>query len=574
MSGGGQMNSLAPAATAPTGGGNTGDTGGFMGTTGGSTSQPLTLSNQSQSPFSPPTNAPMGGGASMLGAQSPFSMPANSGNTGGYGGGNFIPDAPLSEGMMGTLGGSGYNPMTGRVDLGTAGGSGQYVSGPSSGTAGPMGTGATYSAQPTQAAQQAGVAINPANLVNQAYGNIGKTGIGTGANQIDQEGYNYWTNALKSGAMTPESFQRTFQESAVKNNPGLSAANLVNSAYGNIGKSGIGTGTNQIDQQGYDFWTNALQTGAMTPQSFQQTFQDAAIKNSPALANRYQDQALAQTSGARPSTYDYSKPILDKDGKATGAYQSAQQFYQPVYQSQYSNYATTPSAMNNVSQYGTTRAANPYAPPVVSPQQQAAASLVNKAYGNIGRAGIGGGANQIDQEGYDFFTNAIQSGAMTPQSFIQTFQNEATKIDPSLATRYQQPASYPPPQQYQQFQRPSYNPFMQQQYQQPSYSPFMQQQQYQQPSYNPFMQQQYQQPQQQYFQPQQQQYQQQYQQPQQQYRQPQQQYRQPQPQFVPPNVQRSSGPSQAIVNRSSQLRGTPNVMRRATGGIISLLGKK
>jgi hypothetical protein len=163
---------------------------------------------------------------------------------------------------------------------------------------------------------------------------------------------------------------------------------------------------------------------------------------------------------------------------------------------------------------------------------------------------------------------------MTPQSFIQTFQNEATKIDPSLATRYQQPASYPPPQQYQQFQRPSYNPFMQQQYQQPSYSPFMQQQQYQQPSYNPFMQQQYQQPQQQYFQPQQQQYQQQYQQPQQQYRQPQQQYRQPQPQFVPPNVQRSSGPSQAIVNRSSQLRGTPNVMRRATGGIISLLGKK
>jgi hypothetical protein len=495
MSGGGQMNSLAPAATAPTGGGNTGDTGGFMGTTGGSTAQPLTLSNQSQSPFSPPTNAPMGGGASMLGAQSPFSMPANSA-------GSLMQSSPAP-----------------------------------------------------QAAQPAGTAMNPANLVNQAYGNIGKTGIGTGANQIDQEGYNYWTNALQSGAMTPESFQRTFQESAIKNSPGLSAANLVNSAYGNIGKSGIGTGTNQIDQQGYDFWTNALQTGAMTPQSFQQTFQDAAIKNSPALANRYQDQALAQTSGARPSTYDYSKPILDKDGKATGAYQSAQQFYQPVYQSQYSNYAATPSAMNNVSQYGTTRAANPYAPPVVSPQQQAAASLVNKAYGNIGRAGIGGGANQIDQEGYDFFTNAIQSGSMTPQEFIQKFQNEATRIDPSLATRYQQPASYPPPQQYQQFQRPSYNPFMQQQYQQPSYSPFMQQQQYQQPSYNPFMQQQYQQPQQQY-------------------QRPQQQYRPPQPQFVPPNVQRSSGPSQAIVNRSSQLRGTPNVMRRATGGIISLLGKK
>jgi hypothetical protein len=34
---------------------------------------------------------------------------------------------------------------------------------------------------------------------------------------------------------------------------------------------------------------------------------------------------------------------------------------------------------------------------------------------------------------------------------------------------------------------------------------------------------------------------------------------------------RSSGPSQAIVGRSSQMRGTPNVMRRADGGITSLM---
>jgi len=34
---------------------------------------------------------------------------------------------------------------------------------------------------------------------------------------------------------------------------------------------------------------------------------------------------------------------------------------------------------------------------------------------------------------------------------------------------------------------------------------------------------------------------------------------------------KSSGPSQAIVGRSSQLRGTPNVMRRAKGGITSLM---
>jgi hypothetical protein len=39
-----------------------------------------------------------------------------------------------------------------------------------------------------------------------------------------------------------------------------------------------------------------------------------------------------------------------------------------------------------------------------------------------------------------------------------------------------------------------------------------------------------------------------------------------------PTPQRtSSGPSQAIVGRSSQMRGTPNVMRRAEGGIASLM---
>ena len=52
------------------------------------------------------------------------------------------------------------------------------------------------------------------------------------------------------------------------------------------------------------------------------------------------------------------------------------------------------------------------------------------------------------------------------------------------------------------------------------------------------------------------------------YQQPQQQYQMQQP-MAQPNY----GPSQAIVGRSSQMRGTPNVMRRAEGGITSLLKK-
>ena len=48
-----------------------------------------------------------------------------------YGRTKFIYDAPLPEGMAGTMGGTGYDPVTGRMDMGTAGGSGQYVTEPS-----------------------------------------------------------------------------------------------------------------------------------------------------------------------------------------------------------------------------------------------------------------------------------------------------------------------------------------------------------------------------------------------------------------------------------------------------------
>lgn len=48
-------------------------------------------------------------------------------------------------------------------------------------------------------------------------------------------------------------------------------------------------------------------------------------------------------------------------------------------------------------------------------------------------------------------------------------------------------------------------------------------------------------------------------------------YQQPMQQAQPTPQRTSSGPSQAIVGRSSQMRGTPNVMRRAEGGITSLM---
>jgi hypothetical protein len=48
-------------------------------------------------------------------------------------------------------------------------------------------------------------------MVRDAYGSIGRTGMGTAASNIDQAGFDYWVDTLKSGASTPEAFNRNFQ---------------------------------------------------------------------------------------------------------------------------------------------------------------------------------------------------------------------------------------------------------------------------------------------------------------------------------------------------------------------------
>jgi len=50
---------------------------------------------------------------------------------------------------------------------------------------------------------------------------------------------------------------------------------LVLDAYSAIGRKGIGTAANQADQAGVDFWTNALINGTLTPQNFGASFNRA-----------------------------------------------------------------------------------------------------------------------------------------------------------------------------------------------------------------------------------------------------------------------------------------------------------
>ena len=49
-----------------------------------------------------------------------------------------------------------------------------------------------------------------AQIVQDAYQDIGRTGIGTNPNQIDEAGYNYWLNELNSGRVSQDDFNRVF----------------------------------------------------------------------------------------------------------------------------------------------------------------------------------------------------------------------------------------------------------------------------------------------------------------------------------------------------------------------------
>jgi len=53
--------------------------------------------------------------------------------------------------------------------------------------------------------------VNYDKIVEDAYASIGRTGVGEGANQIDKEGLAGWTEALNSGQIKPEDFNNRFQ---------------------------------------------------------------------------------------------------------------------------------------------------------------------------------------------------------------------------------------------------------------------------------------------------------------------------------------------------------------------------
>jgi len=265
----------------------------------------------------------------------------------------------------------------------------------------------------------------------------------------------------------------------------------------------------------------------------------------------------ALTTQGRPvSDSDYGFLVQDAAMKSpTGRPMAgSDQFFQPVYNSSYMNYAR-PATQFDTSMYGTQ--------PVQSP-----ASASGMSRGNINSA-IGNYFQQNPNSAMNDTLNAMRSSGIN-RSDIQAFggvNNYGPQMSfPQMQTPFNPytnssgfgggfgggfGSGYPDGL----FRTQTQSPFS---YQQQSYQPQMQMQtpfSYQQQSYQPSYQSSYggydnyggdfgggfnmytpvtQQP-------------------------------------APMPQRTSSGPSQAIVGRSSQMRGTPNVMRRAEGGIASLV---
>jgi hypothetical protein len=215
----------------------------------------------------------------------------------------------------------------------------------------------------------------------------------------------------------------------------------------------------------------------------------------------------------RPSNLDYSKPIYDPNYKdnITG-YQQSSQFYQPIFQPQYNNYAN-PLTAGSVAAYGTN--------PGPSSGYLAATAQGGQGLDNYYQGLRAFGAQQSSQPyGMDYTTfNPARK---------QLGANQA-----DLMSAYQ----YNPQQQQQQFNGGYGGGFggQQQNYGGGYGGGFMPQMQ---TPFNPYMNQ-YQSP----FS-----------------------YQQPMQQAQP-----NYGPSQPIYSRSTQGRGTPNMRRYAEGGIASLM---
>jgi hypothetical protein len=234
-------------------------------------------------------------------------------------------------------------------------------------------------------------------IITDAYARIGRTGEGLGVNQIDPEGKAYWLSELESGRISPESFDQIFNR-AVQDY----IAKYPDNPYSEYVDSYLNPVTKDIDT----------------------STKDMVFKNPSGLAPGdvgYIPINYVYLGGDPTDPSNWGPPTGSKSGSSTTSSTptggvsinptglTTQQYTYTPYKPEYTSYTTTNPL--GVSQYGQP----------ITPQ-----SMVDSAYAGIGRYGMGSQPNQIDPAGYQYWNQQLSSGAVNPNNFFSTF-NQAVQ---------------------------------------------------------------------------------------------------------------------------------------------------
>jgi hypothetical protein len=318
------------------------------------------------------------------------------------------------------------------------------------------------------------------DLVNSAFGGIGRQGFGLNPDQIDQDGFAYWLDQLNSGALSPSNFGSEFTNSvnqSLTQNPYTAQSQYVKSFLSNENetnptykselirslresspnapfapgvmlrqnKSNFAApdfssfGSGQLNNPGAATSGPVVASGTTTKPAT--TTQTPLINNPPKIETTVEDylpyvvenvndylgsqtnedlvkaayESIGRTDiGTAPNQidqggYDYWTGQLESGALSPAEFQQA-----------FSN------SVNTVLDENPDAAVSQYVNDYLDSQSNDA--LVRAAYGDIGRAGIGSTSSTIDQEGYDYWTGQLESGALTPEQFQQAFHDSVVEV--------------------------------------------------------------------------------------------------------------------------------------------------